>query len=52
MLFIDLASPHHGRGGTWRMHLRERENILKGLVVHLGAANLGALFNDGPSSPY
>ena len=29
------------RGGMRRLHLRGRENILKRLVVHAGAANLG-----------
>jgi transposase len=32
-----------GRGGMRRLHLRGRENILKRLVVHSGAANLGLL---------
>src|SRR5271168_5056274 len=31
------------RGGMRRLHLRGRENILKRLVVHSGAANLGLL---------
>jgi len=36
---------HHlyDRGGMRRVHLRGRENILKRLVVHAGAANLGLL---------
>jgi transposase len=36
---------HHlyDRGGMRRLHLRGRENILKRLVVHSGAANLGLL---------
>jgi transposase len=36
---------HHlyDRGGMRRVHLRGRENILKRLVVHSGAANLGLL---------
>src|ERR1700684_3404353 len=31
------------RGGTRRLHLRCRGNILKRLVLHSGAANLGLL---------
>jgi transposase len=31
----------YDRGGMRRVHLRGRENILKRLVVHAGAANLG-----------
>jgi transposase len=31
----------YDRGGMRRVHLRGRENILKRLVVHSGAANLG-----------
>jgi transposase len=31
----------YDRGGMRRLHLRGRENILKRLVVHSGAANLG-----------
>lgn len=31
----------YDRGGMRRLHLRGRENILKRLVVHAGAANLG-----------
>jgi transposase len=41
----------YDRGGMRRVHLRGRENILKRLVVHSGAANLGllmrALFGKG-----
>ena len=33
----------YDRGGMRRVHLRSRENILKRLVVHSGAANLGLL---------
>jgi transposase len=33
----------YDRGGMRRVHLRGRENILKRLVVHAGAANLGLL---------
>jgi transposase len=33
----------YDRGGMRRRHLRGRENILKRLVVHSGAANLGLL---------
>src|SRR4026207_1130001 len=33
----------YDRGGMRRVHLRGRENILKRLVVHSGAANLGVL---------
>src|SRR5216684_306383 len=33
----------YDRGGMRRVHLRGRENILKRLVVHSGAANLGLL---------
>jgi transposase len=33
----------HDRGGMRRVHLRGRENILKRLMVHAGAANLGLL---------
>jgi len=33
----------YDRGGMRRLHLRGRENILKRLVVHSGAANLGLL---------
>jgi hypothetical protein len=33
----------HDQGGTRRLHLRGGENILKRLVVHSGAANLGLL---------
>lgn len=33
----------YGRGGMRRVHLRGRSNILKRLVVHAGAANLGLL---------
>jgi transposase len=33
----------YDRGGLRRVHLRGRENILKRLVVHSGAANLGLL---------
>jgi hypothetical protein len=33
----------YDRGGMGRLHLRRRENILKRLVVHSGAANLGLL---------
>jgi transposase len=33
----------YDRGGMRRLHLRGRENILKRLVVHAGAANLGLL---------
>src|SRR5229473_247956 len=33
----------YDRGGMRRLHLRGRENILKRLVVHSGAANLGML---------
>ena len=33
----------YDRGGMRRVHLRGRENILKRLVVHVGAANLGLL---------
>ena len=33
----------YDRGGMRRLHLRVRENILKRLVVHSGAANLGLL---------
>ena len=33
----------YDRGGMRRIHLRGRENILKRLVVHAGAANLGLL---------
>jgi transposase len=36
---------HHlyDRGGMRRVHLRGRENILKRLAIHAGAANLGLL---------
>ena len=38
------AAPHElGQTGMRRVHLRGRENILKRLVVHSGAANLGLL---------
>jgi transposase len=39
---------HHlyDRGGMRRVHLRGRENILKRLVVHAGAANLGLLMRN------
>jgi transposase len=33
----------YDRGGMRRVHLRGRENILKRLVVHSGAANLGLM---------
>jgi len=33
----------YDRGGMQRVHLRGRDNILKRLVVHSGAANLGLL---------
>src|SRR3982750_2105793 len=33
----------YDRGGMRRVHLRGRTNILKRLVVHAGAANLGLL---------
>jgi hypothetical protein len=33
----------YDRGGMRRVHLRGRENILKRLMVHSGAANLGLL---------
>jgi transposase len=33
----------YDRGGMRRLHLRGRENILKRLIVHSGAANLGLL---------
>ncbi len=33
----------YDRGGMRRVHLRGRENILKRLVIHVGAANLGLL---------
>jgi transposase len=33
----------YDRGGMRRLHLRGRDNILKRLVVHSGAANLGLL---------
>ena len=33
----------YDRGGMRRVHLRGRDNILKRLVVHAGAANLGLL---------
>jgi len=33
----------YDRGGMRRVHLRGRENILKRLVIHSGAANLGLL---------
>ena len=33
----------YDRGGMRRVHLRGRENILKRLLVHSGAANLGLL---------
>lgn len=33
----------YDRGGMRRVHLRGRQNILKRLVVHAGAANLGLL---------
>ena len=33
----------YDRGGMRRLHLRGRKNILKRLVVHAGAANLGLL---------
>ena len=33
----------YDRGGMRRVHLRGRENILKRLLVHAGAANLGLL---------
>ena len=33
----------YDRGGMRRVHLRGRENILKRLIVHAGAANLGLL---------
>jgi transposase len=33
----------YDRGGMRRVHLRGRNNILKRLVVHAGAANLGLL---------
>ena len=33
----------YDRGGMRRLHLRGRENILKRLLVHSGAANLGLL---------
>ncbi len=35
--------PLYDRGGMRRVHLRGRENILKRLMVHSGAANLGLL---------
>jgi transposase len=35
----------YDRGGMRRLHLRGRENILKRLVVHSGAANLGLLMH-------
>jgi transposase len=36
----------YDRGGMRRLHLRGRENILKRLVVHSGAANLGLLLRN------
>jgi transposase len=36
----------YDRGGMRRVHLRGRENILKRLVVHAGAANLGLLMRN------
>ena len=36
----------YDRGGMRRLHLRGRENILKRLVVHAGAANLGLLMRN------
>src|SRR5579863_10298232 len=36
----------YDRGGMRRVHLRGRENILKRLVVHSGAANLGLLMRN------
>jgi transposase len=36
----------YDRGGMRRLHLRGRENILKRLVVHSGAANLGLLMRE------
>ena len=41
---LELWNQHlYDRGGMRRVHLRGRENILKRLVVHSGAANLGLL---------
>ena len=39
----DGINTWYDRGGMRRVHLRGRENILKRLVVHSGAANLGLL---------
>jgi transposase len=36
----------YDRGGIRRVHLRGRENILKRLVIHSGAANLGLLMRN------
>ena len=36
----------YDRGGMRRVHLRGRTNILKRLVVHAGAANLGLLMRE------
>jgi transposase len=44
----------YDRGGMRRVHLRGRENILKRLVVHAGAANLGLLMRKlfGKGTPH
>jgi hypothetical protein len=39
----DGTNIYYDRGGMRRVHLRGRENILKRLVIHSGAANLGLL---------
>jgi transposase len=40
---LERWNQHYDRGGMRRVHLRGRENILKRLVVHSGAGNLGLL---------
>lgn len=41
---LERCNQHlYDRGGMRRLHLRGRSNILKRLVVHVGAANLGLL---------
>jgi len=40
---LERWNQHYDRGGMRRLHLLARENILRQLVVHSGAANLGLL---------
>jgi hypothetical protein len=41
-----MESTSDNQGGMRRLHLRGRENILKRLVVHSSAANLGLLMRE------